>query len=346
MIGISSIYDNLSTSKKSHKTAWARLKACQLSDLFGEKVDVLYKSTDDWDNYDKIFLYHGMAFDGQLNLFGGANSEKANLFNRLISKKRPKLISLDIPMPDYGTLCKGRLSSCSEEWKAVNWDLITDKCKIIKYVVHPIITDSLVIGDSHSFSMYRSGYMVARKDGRTLQGVLKKSILQEIKDFDIDPKTIKNFTGYWGNIDVRHHLIREVNPIKSINELISNYEKQLLDLEIQNIELVHLLPVEDESRKIPKTGYFKNSPFFGSQKDRANLVDYFNNKLSELCDKNCWNLFTWPQEWYTIHPKSFMDLYMEKPKSVHISPEYHRWNYDLNSLNKIESRSSLNSFLI
>ena len=343
MIALDLVGGKLTNSEYSHKAGWAYMRACQLSDEYDEEVKVLHNG-ESWDNYDRVFLYHGMEFQGSLNLFGGASEESAKFFERLGTTKA-NLVSLDIPMPDYGELCKGRLSACDDYWRNVDWDAVTARCKTIQADIHPVEnTDKLVIGDSHAFSVYQSGYNVIRKDARTLRGVLKKTIAKEMTDHGIYPGDINTITTYYGNIDIRHHLMRESNPTAEIDMLLAEYEKQLKELGIKNVEVVSPLPIEDESRRLPKTGYFKNTPFYGSQEERAELVNYFSHQLARICERNGWNNFTWPNEWYTISPLEYMKTYMERPKSVHLAPKFHRWNYWKNEPNVVEVQSSLNSF--
>jgi hypothetical protein len=341
MLALDFVGGKLTDSEYSHKNGWAMLRACQLSDALGEEVKVLRGES--WDNYDKVFLYHGMEFQGSLNLFGGATEESAKFYERIATTKT-KLISLDIDMPDYGELCKGRLKACDDYWRNIDWDAVSTKCKTIGSVTHPFESDALVIGDSHAFSVYQRGYNVIRKDARTLCGVLKKTIRKEIMDHGIDPGTINTLTTYYGNIDIRHHLMREANPAAAIDELITEYEKQLKELNIEEIEVVCPLPIEHESRRLPKTGYFEGTPFYGSQEARSQLVDYMGGKIIEMCINNGWRVYEWPIDWYMVSPLAFMQTYMERPKSVHLAPKFHRWNYWKNEPNVIETNTSLDSF--
>ncbi|MEM4261309.1 MAG: hypothetical protein QXG00_08750, partial [Candidatus Woesearchaeota archaeon] len=155
-----------------------------------------------------------------------------------------------------------------------------------------------------------------------------KTIVKEINDFQKDIiNNLTHITCYYGNIDIRHHLCREDNPKQKLTSLLNEYEKQIKELNIPNVELVAPLPIEDESRRLPKTGYFKGSPFYGSREQRQELQKEMQNQLSEICLKNKWSLFTWPEEWYQLDGITFMKTYMESPKSVHLAPCYHRYNY-------------------
>lgn len=334
------ISGKLTSSERSHKNGWAQLRKCQLENSLSVKVDVLHGES--WDEYDVIFIYHGMEQDGEtLNLFGGATGDNALPYERLITYQDKSLFSLDIPMPDYGALCLRRMKNCDQHWANTDWESISRVCKSIDPLLVPELTTKLCIGDSHSFSAWQAGYMVHRKDGRTLSGVLKKSIRKEILDCnphafskskitDINlpfEPYLTHLTVYYGNIDIRHHICREDDPIGRLKKLMAEYEKQLLELEIKNIEIVCPLPIEDESRKLPKTGWFKGTPFYGSRDERVFVMENMIDLIKKMALKNGWNIHTWPDEWYKMDGTEFMNEIMERPKSVHLAPKFHRWNY-------------------
>src|ERR1017187_1738290 len=177
-----------------------------------------------------------------------------------------KYLSLDFKMPDYGTLCKVKKGTQSEYWKSIDWDAVSKRCQNVPMITEPAQyyapgkVRHLVIGDSHAHSAYRANSMVLRSDGRTLNGILKKGIIKEIVDWGLDPTQIDSFTCYWGNIDVRHHIYRDPNPITYLKDMLKRYEIELQKLD-RPVELVTPAPIEDESRRIPTTGCFKGDPF-------------------------------------------------------------------------------------
>jgi hypothetical protein len=132
--------------------------------------------------------------------------------------------------------------------------------------------------------------------------------------------------------------MRQQNPIQSIDEIIGDLEKQLLALNIKHITIRHVLPVEDESRKIPGSGFYKKMPFFGSQQERMALSVYMNSKIDEVCQRNGWEVYANPACFFEHHedlkfPKLTFDV-MERPGSVHISREFHVWNYEQRTYNQ------------
>ena len=139
-----------------------------------------------------------------------------------------------------------------------------------------------------------------------------------------------------GNIDIRHHLMRQENPFEKAHAMGIELGYQLKSLGIPNIEIVHVLPIENISRKLPKTGYYKKTPYFGTWEERTKLVNTFNNAVDKICIENKWNTFHWPEEF--LNDSKELDFeYMERPKSVHLSPVSYRWDLFENKLNSLHS---------
>ena len=82
------------------------------------------------------------------------------------------------------------------------------------------------------------------------------------------------------------------------------------------------VPVEWEGRKIPKTGYFKKTPFFGSMEERRAVTEQF---ISELY-KQSGKVVQAPEEWYTMDGEQYAKTYMEFGSSFHIAPPFYRRN--------------------
>lgn len=124
-------------------------------------------------------------------------------------------------------------------------------------------------------------------------------------------------------------------------DLLEKYEVELKSLN-KKIELVTVLPIESEERKIPKSGFFKGTPFFGSREQRQELVKQFNDTLREMAVRNSWTIFEWPEIWYTMDGVQFMSNYMERPRSVHLARKFYRWDLVNNceNPNLLEIRSS------
>ena len=74
-----------------------------------------------------------------------------------------------------------------------------------------------VIGDSHALSVWRPDHTLDFTPGRTLHGFLKRNtpeLLNQIFD---------EVTLYFGNIDLRFHLMRQENPRAATGDLFRRY---------------------------------------------------------------------------------------------------------------------------
>ena len=334
-IAIDQVVGTISPRPTSHKAGWSWLWANQLKYYFAQlgegdvEIKVLHNE-ESWDGYDLIYLDHGMEFNGEsLNLFGGAQDEPALRLGRLLSVDPLSLVSLDRAMPDYGALGKGRLKACSNVWRNTDWDAITAACGKMDFMTQEsmaehIKLDHLALGDSHTFSMYKPGMAVCRNDGQTMFGALKRGLKSFIEPFG---PQIKKLTLYFGNIDIRHHLMRQPDPAAALFAMLDEYEKQIKALNMDYVELISALPIENESRKLPKTGFYKGTPFAGTWEERTALVTIFNMRLEEICHCNGWEFYSHPNVYK--NEKGELDFeVMEKPQSVHLARLYYRWDLE------------------
>ena len=109
--------------------------------------------------------------------------------------------------------------------------------------------------------------------------------------------------------------VNRSNPQQSTIELFNRYCEYASKY---NSSLVQLLPIEDESRKIPNTGLYKGQPFFGGIELRKELRRIANNVMLESKIE----LLTWPD--YFVDEKGNLKFEIMEPKqSVHIKPKYY-----------------------
>lgn len=341
-IGISPLVGNISRKIHSHKAAWSHMIMSKLQNAGFINSKVLYKG-DEWSQCDVIILEHGMEFKGSFNIFGGANDE---LYEQLTRLETPgvRFYSIDNDMPDVGELITKRLKTGSDLFKTLESKIkqYSEICSKIERIDEIEKTSKWCFGDSHSFSQWTPGYMTSRNDGLTLHGALNRGFLSYLDESLVNE--ITHIRTYMGNIDIRHHLMRRPEPKNSIKELIGRYAKHLKELQdtyrLKEIEVVGLLPIEDESRKLPKTGFYKGEPFAGTREERQELVDIFNTNMKLICEKMDWKFYEWPDFFKNDLGKLDFE-FMEKPKSVHLSREYYRWDMDNNrsNINLIEKPS-------
>jgi hypothetical protein len=327
-IGISTIVGRISTQISSHKAGWAAMIRDQLIEAGYENVKIIHKETESWEDLDVLLFEHGMEYKGTFNIFGGANDD---LYRQLIRILTPNLrmYSLHVDMPNISDLIRVRLKSGTELFKTIEpkIDDIEKVCLSVPRVDFIQKTDKQIFGDSHSFSLYTPGSMCTRYDGLTMHGALSRGLSSYVFPWT------KHLAVYIGNIDIRHHLMRQQDPLKSIDIMIADMEKQLIDVNMESVSVRHVLPVENESRKIPKTGFYKGTGFMGTRAERGALSTYMNIKISEMCERNNWNCIENPAMFFNDLGELTFSV-MEKPQSVHISREFHIWDYETRQLNQ------------
>jgi hypothetical protein len=318
---ITSPFTHISKNIHSHRAAQAAIYADQLSNV-GHNVhlDISGDIAPDPNTFDEVYVYHGNDWAGSLNLFGGMKNYGG--IDNLIrySKIKSKVYSLWIDHPKYSEMLKSRMNGdIHDDWNKVDWNnlnLIENQSTIIREIED---TDKIVVGDSHAISMYRPGWFVNSVPFKTLHGALK----EKLSSFIEPNHRIAEF--YFGNIDVRHHLLRMKNPEKSTRNLVNAYYNQLLELDLDEVSVYELLPIENECRQIPKSGHYKNKPFHGSWNERNNIRLIFKNEMEKLCANSKIKFISWVD--YLINDKGELSFYhMEKPRSVHLSRNsYPHW---------------------
>jgi len=278
------------------------------------------------------FFEHGVNFGGGLNLFGGLNDDVAQSVISFVEHWNPqsRLFSCDIDMPDYASMLRGRLGATSTsaiitENDINKFGLILETAKTIRNCDLPGYR-KVCIGDSHTAAFTDKNSTGLRKNGQTLFGALKNNYLQE--SIDSLHSDIRVITVCFGSIDIRHHICRQSDPKASIDKMLDD----LLELTKKNshleFEVCGPVPVEYEGRRIPKTGFYKGDPFFGSREQRLELTLYWIEGLK----KRFKNVVTVPENWYSMDGEVFAKDKMEFGGSVHLSPEsYRRFDWGVQS---------------
>ena len=315
----------------SHRTGWARMwSACLDSKL-------LYNS--DWSGEDTVYFEHGMEFK--------ENSKGVNVFlkdpkswdklaekAKMIEEFSGELYSLDIDCPDYGARLKSRVREHSTQtYKNLDFDKISEVCSKAKTIKQEDLQrNGIVFGDSHALSAWRPDAYLSRNDGQTLNGALNKGFSTWTERFSPKVKGLQFLRTYLGNIDIRHHLCRLAQTSSEQKQLTTDLVQRYVDElkswqqenEVPTIEVVASLPIENESRKLPKTGYFKGRPFWGTWQERNSVHHWFDEALSDACINNGFTFVEWPEHF--CNEANELDFcFMEKPRSVHISPEHYMW---------------------
>ena len=332
-IGMDGLERNIPARKHSHNAAWVWLYKNMLHSAGWTDVTIL-GNHDTYEDYDAMIFYPGIAYAGAINFFFGVDDNVVRRFARIQNFEGPTFI-LNHEMPLIGTTIRGRLHNKSTSAKVgqLKLDKLDEICRNTPGFDYVEKSTKLCFGDSHCFSAYLPGYSVCRNDGTTLFSMLRDGIKKTIEEKSgISTSSLNHLTFYAGNIDIRHHLMRQENPYEKVHAMGIELGHQLKSLKIPNVEIVHALPIENISRKLPKTGYYKKTPYHGSWEERTKLVNTFNTAVDKICIENKWQIFDWPQTF--LNDVGELDFeYMERPKSVHLSPMSYRWDLFNNAPN-------------
>ena len=296
--GIIGILNNPATSKNSHSAGMVHI----VSKLYDAKV---LTEKDNWLEYEKLIIYHGVNFKpGVFNVIGGINDGvllRAKKLNDYINSKTEQdwlesVFSLD-GFQLNGFSIKRKLN-------------LYDDAKDIS-VIPLAYKENLVIGDSHSLSIWpNEEYTISRNDGKTLHGFLKQN--RDLSDYN-------KIIFYFGNIDLRFHLARQENPIEATRDLFKRYVDYASKYDCT---LVQLLPVEDESRILPKSGQYKGQNFYGSLELRKQL----RLEANKIIIESGLPTIDWPLEYLDNNGNLSFDV-MEPKQSVHLKPEFYLRNF-------------------
>ena len=111
-----------------------------------------------------------------------------------------------------------------------------------------------------------------------------------------------------------------------LKSFISEYVNQGKELESEfgcDVHYAAPVPVEFEARRIPKSGFYKKTPFFGSWQERYDLTNRF---IDELNKQSGNKVIMPPSGWYTMDSEKYAKTFMEHGSSFHIAPPFYRRN--------------------
>ena len=307
---------NIPVNKKSHVYGWAK----KWSDLLDIKID---HKCDQY--HETAYIEHGANFSGTLNLFGGANKDVFDRINRVMTSE--KVVSLDHEMPDYGEMLRKRIGAkTTYEGITESWcDRLSVKCKWINSLKMEELEnayDGITVGDSHTIAYANKGDVIFRNDGKTLHGALNEGLETFMRGVSAKKDKFMSFdtpvTFCFGSIDIRHHICRHGGLSKS---MIEKYVDQAYTV-TNNPFFAKPVPVEFVGRRIPKSGFYKGEPFYGSWEDRRDITGEFIMHLHDLLPEE--RIVGPPEEWYRMDPEKYAKTYMELSSSFHIAPTYYR----------------------
>lgn len=309
----------------SHRGAQGVIYGDMIREKYGH-CDVNYGGEIvDHNDYDTLWVYHGNDWSGGINVFGGVYGFPYIKNTVNFSKFKGSVKSIGVDFPPYHEMIKSKIEAAKRdiqpEWNQIDLEGFERMYHDAETIKYPNPTRKMVVGDSHSICMYRPGWTINSVPFKTLNGALNNGLQTFIK-YEIDEVEF-----YFGNIDIRHHVIRlGVDP----EELAQRYIDAVKEFDIP-AKIYELLPIEHPSRKIPQSGYYKGQPFYGTWEERTEA----RNKFNDYIDKH-YGIIRWTNHLYNDKKELNFDV-MEKPQSIHLSRQYYPY---WNGLNK----SSLESF--
>lgn len=302
-IALVSMMGNVGSTLNSQGGGYGLIQTRMLKDNHQQDQVEVNPEPSTWNSYDIIYVCEGVNFvEGSFNVPGGPQPihyEKMKAIAEYKGELRYSNHFFDFNKFNQRLKIEG-----------VTYPNVNTVPWYNTFLAHGLETRKGVIGDSHALSVWRPGYSLDFTAGRTLHGFLRRESVEEINNrFD-------EVTLYFGNIDIRFHLMRQENPAAATGDLMRRYVE--FAKQLKNATLVNLLPVEHESRKIPGTGLYKKQPFFGTREERQRLRDTANRIMNNSGLKT----IQWPEEWIDEDGTKMLDI-LEMKQSVHLRPKYY-----------------------
>ena len=139
---------------------------------------------------------------------------------------------------------------------------------------HRYARTDFAVGDSHTVMLWRPDRTVDALYGRTLYRAVSEGLRTLV------PLHVKSVAFCFGNIDLRHHLMRQSNPMFEAKQLAKQYAEQADAMDCET-SVCELLPIIDPARRVTKSYYFKKEPHAGTAEEREELRKCFNETLHE-----------------------------------------------------------------
>lgn len=310
LVGLVSMMGNVGATLNSQGGGYGLIQTKMLFDEHPHDTVDVNPPPSMWGNYDLLYICEGVNFvEGSFNVPGGPQPLHTEKMKAIAEFKGELRYSNSIF--DFNKFNKRlKIDGTFPETNSISW--------YNTFLAHGLVSRKGVVGDSHALSVWKPGHSLDFTAGRTLHGFLKRETVEEINSrFD-------EVTLYFGNIDLRFHLMRQENPQQATADLFNRYvdfAKQL-----KKATLVELLPVEHESRKIPGTGLYKKQPFFGTREERMQVREIAN----EIINNSGLEVIQWPSEWIDADGTKMLDI-LEMKQSVHLRPKQYPY---LNEITK------------
>jgi hypothetical protein len=302
LVGLVSMMGNVGATLNSQGGGYGLIQTKMLWDNHPHDTVDVNPPPSTWGNYDLLYICEGVNFvAGSFNVPGGPqplHTEKMKAIAEFKGELRYSNSIFDF-------------NKFNQRLKIEATFPETNRIAFYNtFLAHGLESRKGVIGDSHALSVWKPEHSLDFTAGRTLHGFLKRETVEEISNrFD-------EVTLYFGNIDLRFHLMRQENPQQATADLFNRYVE--FAKQLKKATLVELLPVEHESRKIPGTGLYKKQPFFGTREERMQVREIAN----EIINNSGLEVIQWPSEWIDADGTKMLDI-LEMKQSVHLRPKHY-----------------------
>ena len=302
LVGLVSMMGNVGATLNSQGGGYGLIQTKMLWDNHPHDTVDVNPPPSMWGNYDLLYICEGVNFvEGSFNVPGGPQPLHTEKMKAIAEFKGELRYSNSLF--DFNKFNKRlKVEGTFPETNAISF--------YNTFLAHGLESRKGVIGDSHALSVWKPEHSLDFTAGRTLHGFLKRETVEQINSrFD---ETIL----YFGNIDLRFHLMRQENPQQATADLFNRYVE--FAKQLKKATLVELLPVEHESRKIPGTGLYKKQPFFGTREERMQVREIAN----EIINNSGLEVIQWPTEWIDTDGTKMLDI-LEMKQSVHLRPKHY-----------------------
>jgi hypothetical protein len=293
---------NVGKSTSHHGGGYHHILVRMMQDMWPHKEFTVNPDPQTWSDYAELYTLEGVNYaENVFNFMGGPQPEHKSKLEA-IAKFQGPIFNVDVPL-DFNIFNK-RIKLDHHFASATTIQVTKGYAEVQR---------KAVIGDSHSLSAWRPGFGLRRSDGKTLHGFLNLAVVDKINS--VYDETIT----YFGNIDLRFHLMRQPDPKAATVELFTKYAE--FSNSLKNNTVIGLLPVENESRKLPGTGLYKGQKFFGTRAERMELREIAHATLKSAGIK----VLEWPESWVDADGTAMFE-YMEPKQSVHLKPKYYMFS--------------------
>lgn len=278
---------------------------------------------------EKTFLYLGNNYESgekekaqPLSLFGGLTEKNYRMLESFVLSKSDFVsIGYRIPEASLDSFIQRSQTMTDSTFHGVKLDVceaVKEKAmKINCITTEDLVTDSIMIGDSHSYSMAPVGVPTKKLRAQTLNGSIKRDQFKEW-----GKTKAKNMYFMLGSVDIQFHIFRQSDPWYAIDQLADRYLEQAEYLESmgKKVWLCSPVPVVGEDRKLTPTTSYKGQFFYGSVEDRTKATLRFIDRLSKSTDVICY-----PDHWYT-EPRHVYHQKLERARGHHLKFQFSRMN--------------------